>query len=277
VQRGSLKKFFDTRKRVWVWRFQWREKGSKGPRTRVLGRCSQVSRADARALADAILERVQGVASKSRPSTLSLRRFVEDEYLEVRTRKWKASTRGTTEQLIEDHILAPLGDQLLHSIDRRELQTLLDHLAAGGKSGSIVKHVRWQLSAIFKMAVGDGLLSVNPTGGLQNPRCKPEGEKVFLTPEHFQRAQMCLEIRERLILRLGAVEGLGPGEITALQCGDISADGLRIERRIYRRAVDTPKSKRGTRLVPMSDATRKVLDEYLKILPDTSPGAWLCQ
>jgi integrase len=135
--------------------------------------------------------------------------------------------------------------------------------------------VRWQLSAIFEMAVGDGLVAINPTEGLENPRCKPEGEKAFLTPEQFQRAQMCLEIRERLILRLGAVEGLRPGEITGLQCGDVSADGLRIERRIYRRVVDTPKSKRGARVVPMSDVTRKVLDEYVSILADTSPSAWL--
>lgn len=275
MQRGSLKKFFDGRKRVWVWRFQWREKGYKGPRTRVLGRCSDVSRAEARSLADSLLEQVHGFGSRPRSTTLTLRRFVEDEYLDVKTRKWKASTRGTTEQLVEEHILLPLGDRMLHSISRRELQTLLDRLAAADKSGSVVKHVRWQLSAIFEMALGDGLVTVNPTEGLENPRCKPEGVKRFLTPEHFQRAQMCLAIRERLILRLGAVEGLRPGEIVGLQCGDISADGLQIQRRIYRRVVDTPKSKRGARLVPMSGATRKVLEEFLSILPDTSQNAWL--
>jgi hypothetical protein len=32
---GSLKKFFDERKRVWTWRFQWRERGFKGPEPKI--------------------------------------------------------------------------------------------------------------------------------------------------------------------------------------------------------------------------------------------------
>jgi hypothetical protein len=199
VQRGSLKKFFDKRKRVWVWRFQWREGGYKGPRTRDLGRCSDVSRAQARTAADAILEQVQGRAKGRTSSSVSLRRFIEDEYLDVKTRVWKASTRGTTEQLLQDYIVEPFGDRALHTLGRKELQAHLESLARQGKSGSIVKHVRWQLSAIFKMAVGDGLVSVDPSAGLVNPVCKPQGRKRAVSVEDFQRAQMCLPIRERLI------------------------------------------------------------------------------
>lgn len=93
MQRGSLKKFFDKRRRVWVWRFQWREPGFKGPRTKDLGRCSAVSRAEAKTAADGILHRLQGSNYNARPSTVTLMRFVEDVYLDVKTRKWKASTR----------------------------------------------------------------------------------------------------------------------------------------------------------------------------------------
>jgi integrase len=275
VQRGSLKKFFDTRKRLWTWRFQWREPGFKGPRTKDLGRCSEVSRAQARSAADQILEHVQGLNQITRSSSRSLRHFVENDYLDVKTRIWKASTRGTTEQLIDDYILKPFGDRQIHSIARKELQAHLEQLARDDKSASIVKHVRWQLSAIFKMAESDGLVSVNPTGGLASPKCKPAGVKRAMAAEDFQRAQMCLEIRERLVLRLGTVEGLRPGEIMGLKCADVSEDGLSIERRIYRRVLDVPKSERGTRIVPLSDSTRTVLNEYLNILLDPSPEAWL--
>jgi integrase len=275
LQRGSLKKFFDTRKRVWIWRFQWRELGFRGPRTKDLGRCSEVSRAQARTVADEILQQVQGRSENVRKATCSLRQFVEHEYLDVKTRIWKASTRGTTEQLIEDYILSPFGERMLHSLGRKELQAHLEQLARDDKSASIVKHVRWQLSAIFRMASADGLISVDPTSGLATPRCKPAGAKRAMTEEDFQRAQMCLGIRERLMLRLGTVEGLRPGEITGLKCDDVSEEGLSIVRRIYRRVCDVPKSERGKRIVPLSDSTRSVLSEYLSILPDPSPEAWL--
>jgi integrase len=234
-----------------------------------------MSRAQARQAADQILQQVQGHLENTRKVTCSLQHFVDNEYLDVKTRTWKASTRGTTEQLLEDYILQPFGNRLLHSLTRKELQTHLESLASAGKSASIVKHVRWQLSAIFKMAAADGLISVDPSAGLINPRCKPSGKKRRLTAEDFQRAQMCLALRERLILRLGTVEGLRPGEITGLRCENVVADGLVITRRIYRRISDVPKSERGDRTVPLSDRSRAVLQEYLSILPDSSPRAWL--
>jgi hypothetical protein len=164
VQRGSLKKFFDKRKRVWTWRFQWREPGFRGPRTKELGRCSDMSRAVARSAADGILRQLQGVAAPVlRCAAVPLTRFVEDTYLDVKTRRWKASTRGTTEQQIRDYITTPFGSQMLHSIIRKDLQAHLDEMAKSGLSESVVDHVYWQLAAIFRMAKSDGLISVDPT------------------------------------------------------------------------------------------------------------------
>jgi hypothetical protein len=85
---------------VKVWRAQWRENG-RG-KTRELGEYSKVSRRDARAELDRILAPLNALAS-STPSPTTLRDYVESEYL--MTREWKQSTRGTTEQIIEQHIL----------------------------------------------------------------------------------------------------------------------------------------------------------------------------
>jgi integrase len=216
------------------------------------------------------------VTRSVQPTATTLGRYIEATYLDVKTRKWKASTRGTTEQLIRDHIVRPFGDRMLASITRKELQAHLDTLAFQGKSLSIVGHVRWQLSAIFRMAKGDGIITVDPTEGLENPRCKPHGEKKVLDFTQFRRVQMSLDIRERLILRLGVLVGLRPGEIMGLKVADVAEDELVIQRRIYRRVIDTPKSRRGFRTVPLKDSrTRSVLREYLEILPDTGPDAWL--
>ena len=165
---------------------------------------------------------------------------------------------------------------MLHLVTRKELQALLDDLAAEGLSASVVKHVRFQLSAIFKMAEADRLVPVNPAMALQTPKCKAPGEKRVLSPDLFRRAKMCLEIRGRLMLLLAVVDGLRPGEIVGLKCGDVSTDGVcHIERRIYRRVEDTPKSDGKHRDVPLAEMTLRVLQEYLAILPTCSPDAWL--
>jgi site-specific recombinase XerD len=170
---------------------------------------------------DRILKSLDALTPPRRSSTITLGQFIEDTCLDVKTRKWKASTRGMTEQIIEEHIVKLLGDRSLSSIGRRDLQTHLDHLAANDKSKSVVAHVRWQLSAIFAMVIGDGLILVNPSAGLQTPRCKSQSQKRVMDAQDFVRAQMCLEIRERLIFLMALGEVSRPGEIMALKCGDI--------------------------------------------------------
>jgi hypothetical protein len=61
-----------------------------------------------------------------------------------------------------------------------------------------------------------------------------------------------------------------------LKIRDVSDAELTIARRIYRRKEGPPKSKRGSRIVPLRDAsTCNVLRQYLSIHPDPSPDAWL--
>jgi len=236
-----------------------------------------MSRAEARTSADAILHQLQGsIAPVIRSSAMPLIRFLEDTYLDVKTRSWKASTRGTTEQLIRDHITAPFGKRMIHTITRKELQAHLDQMAKDDMSKSVVDHVHWQLAAIFRMAKSDGIISVNPTEALETPPCKPSGEKLILELDQFIRAQMSLEIRERLILRLGVATGMRPGEMMGLKVGDVSENALTITRRIYRRVVDSTKSRRGERVVPLTDqGTKALLRAYMNMLTDTSPEAWL--
>jgi integrase len=75
---------------------------------------------------------------------------------------------------------------------------------------------------------------------------------------------------------LAVLDGLCPGESVGLQLGDISDDGVcLIQRRIYRRKSDVPKSKRGNRAVPLAERTMAVLGEYKALLQEHSPTSWL--
>jgi integrase len=236
VQRGSLK-VIKNRRGERVWRLQWRENG-RG-RTRILGRYADMSRAEADAERQKILAPLNAKTEVAPTSAVTLRRYVEDEYLTLKTRIWKASTRATTEQIVEAHILSELGSRPLASITRKELQALLDAKAESSLSFSVVGHVRWQLAAIFGMAKSDGLTSVNPAEELVIPKCKEPGEKRTIAADSIGKAEMVLAIRERLVFHFAVYQGMRPGEIVGLQLGDFRDGMIHVARRIYRTVVDT--------------------------------------
>jgi integrase len=210
-------------------------------------------------------------------SAITLRRYVEDEYLTVKARVWKGSTRATTEQTIETHILSGMGARALASITRKDLQALLDAKAESGLSDSVVGHTRWQLVAIFGMAKSDGLTvgGVNPAEELVTPKCKPAGEKRTITADSIRKAEMVLDIRERLIFHLAVYHGMRPGEIVGLQLADIREDVVHVERRIYRGVVDSPKSWKERRAIPLMERTARLLEEWRELLVDQRTAAWL--
>jgi integrase len=208
-------------------------------------------------------------------TAVTLRRYIEDEYLTVKNRVWKDSTRATTDQIIETHILQELGTRALGVITRKELQAHLDAKAESKLSSSVVGHIRWQLVAIFKMAMGDGIVTLNPTDGLITPNCKAPVAKRIISVENMRRAQMVLDIRERLIFRLAVCEGMRPGEIVGLQVGDFHDGMIHVERRIYRGKVDVPKSRRSRRPIPPTETTRLLLMQWLDLLQDRTDRAWL--
>lgn len=273
MQKGSLKQ--KLRNGAKWWRAQWRDPGRANATTRWLGRCVDMTRDEAEHELKLILAPINGRAVSPQRAGVTLQYFVRSEYLSVKLRVWKPSTAGTTVQIIESHILTDLGNRMLATITRKELQAHLDRKAATGLSSSVMDHIRFQLQPIFEMAIGDGLITVNPTSGLVAPLCKSPGEKTVISPASVIRAQLELDIRDRLVFRLAVCEGLRPGEIVGLQPQDIHLDGLHISRRIYRGKVDTPKSKRGLRLMPPTPITKALLDQYLPLLPPTEPTGWL--
>ena len=139
------------------------------------------------------------------------------------------------------------GSQVLRSITRDQLQAFLDRKAAT-LSRSVVDHLRWDLNAIFKTALSDGLVDCNPAAALFTPPCKPEGDKRVMTPDEIRLALSVLDLRERLMFRMAVFDGMRPGEILAVRLGNISEHSIFVDQRVYKGDLDTPKGYRG--LVP---------------------------
>jgi hypothetical protein len=159
-QKGSVRPRKHGRQKVWV--AQWWEQGQN--KSKVLGRCTNMPKSEAEARLAVILKPFNEAAGQSQKPICTFRVYLEEVFLPVVRRKWKESTRVTTEPRMTYHLLPALGDQLLQQITRDQMQSLLDQKALAA-SRSIVDHLRWDLNSVFKMALSDGVVPFNPAAG----------------------------------------------------------------------------------------------------------------
>jgi len=183
----------------------------------------------------------------------------------------------TSEPSIHLDLIPAFGPRLISAITREEMQRFLDKKAQT-HSQSIVGHMRCYLSGIFKMALSDGAVELNPTPGLFTPACKPGPEKLVMTKEQIRVALEVLDLRERLIFRMAVFDGMRPGEILAIRLGNIKDHSVHIDQRVYKGNLDTPKGRKGkrtARTVALSPGTVSELKAWISSLGDQSPNALL--
>ena len=95
-----------------------------------------------------------------------------------------------------------------------------------------------------------------------------------MTVEDIKGALGVLELRERLIFKLGVFAALRPGEIFGLRRSRLSVDTAHIQERIYRGKLDTPKTQKSVRVVALSAIVREDLENWLAVSPNGVEG-WL--
>lgn len=261
--------------KVKVWVGQWWEDGHK--RSKVLGKCSEMNKGLAEVAMATILRPMNEAAGIRQTPVFTFRQYLDEVFLPVCHRKWKESTRMTSEPTIQRHLVPAFGSRMLIEITRDDLQSFLDRKAKT-HSGSIVGHLRWHLSAIFRMAQGDGAIQVNPTLGLYTPATKVGAERRVMSEKQIVQALQALSLRERLVFRMAVFNGMRPGEILAIRLGAIGEHSIHVDQRVYRGNFDTPKGRKGkrtARVVALSPQTLADLREWRELLPEVMPTAFL--
>ncbi len=143
-QRGCLKP--RKRRGKLYWYAQWKEGEQK--KSKELGLCSKVPRADAEALLASILQPFNVGSGQKQTELFTFKSFLEKVYLPIFRQKWKASTTETEEYRLQAHLVRTIGDQLLHRVDRDRLQTVLN-TAARAVGRDVLDHLRFRLKSIF--------------------------------------------------------------------------------------------------------------------------------
>jgi integrase len=271
-QNGSLQVVSTHGKRK-MWILQYRESGSKKYHT--IGLYSKMSKSDAQKAQAEFMKEVNARTATAPDPQITFGDFLEGVALPFLRSKWKRSTRDTTENRIRHHLLGEFGQEKLGSLGLQRLQAFLS-AKAETLSRSVVAHLRWDLRAVFRLAVAEGYITRDPAPALFTPKEAKVGTKRVMNRKEAQQHINALPMRERVIDHLALFAGMRPGEILALQRRHVAEDcsELVIEQRLYRGDIDDPKTALSKRKVGIPSPTASVLREWMSLV-NPEPEAWV--
>jgi integrase len=185
----------------------------------------------------------------------------------IRTRAgecYKPSVVREYERSLRLHVLPALGGAKLSKIQRRDIQRLADELLAAGADPSTIRNALKPLQVIYRRAIEDGDLAVNPCERLRVPAARGRRERVA-SPSEASALIAALRPGDRALWGCAFYAGLRRGELRALLWDDVDlGDGLiHVERSMSGHGeTGRPKSRAGRRSVPIVAALRDLLVEH---------------
>jgi len=125
------------------------------------------------------------------------------------------------------------------------------------------------------MAVNEGFILRNPAELLYIPREAKRPEHTSMNLEEVHKCFLPVELRERLILKFAILAGLRPGEIFGLKWGHILGTHVRIQQRVYRGQIDTPKTSNSVGKAALSAGLMAEIELWRAVSLDSSADAWV--
>jgi integrase len=206
------------------------------------------------------------------PTTKTLREAV-DEFLEgarkgeirnKRKQTFKPATIRQYESALKNRVLPELGDDRLSDIETRDLLALKERLLGGKISDSTVRNAFVPLQAIFRRAVKNGDIALNPTLDLDLPS-GDEGRERAATPTETSTVVNALPEADRALWATAFYAGLRRGELRALRAIDVNETCIHVEHGWDdKEGQQAPKSLAGRRDVPLTETLRPFLVAHLE-------------
>jgi integrase len=247
-----------------MWVVLYREGGVRKYHT--LGLHSKLTKSEAQEQQASFMAEINASQTLVLDPHITFGAFLDGVALPFLRKKWKRSTASTTENRITHH-LAEFRETRLQAITLKGLQAFLDRKASD-LSRSMVAHLRWDLRSVFKLAIAEGCIQRDPTAALYTPRAAETEPTRAMTGKEVERYTGALDLRERVIAHLAIFAGMRPGEILGLQRQNVSPDCkvARIEQRVYRGDIDTPKTRTSRRQAAIPPRTAKLLREWMELV-----------
>ena len=190
-------------------------------------------------------------------------------HLEAKGRK-----RSTTESyaaLLRVHLVPFFGGRSLDAITAADVEAFMSARAQDGSSPKTIRNAVTLLSSIYGFAQRRGWARSNPCADVDRPEATIHADIRFLDPEEVEavvRAELDAddELAPTLALmyRTAAMTGLRMGELIALRWRDVDwpSSRVRVRRSHVRGEYVSPKSKRGSRSMPLADELAAELERH---------------
>jgi integrase len=183
----------------------------------------------------------------------------------VRTRsgdRYKPSAIRSYVAALRDHVVPRIGRTRVGDVQHRDVQRIADDLLAEGRDPSTIRNALMPLRVIFRRAVEDGDVAINPCTHLRLPAVRGRRERIA-SPQEAERLLAALPEPDRPIWGTALYAGLRRGELMALRWADVDlANGvIRVERAYDEKehVEIEPKSRAGRRTIPIVGALRDIL------------------
>lgn len=202
----------------------------------------------------------------------------------------RPKSKASLEQGFRVHVYPHIGDRSLSSIRPSDVAAWQRQLLrpVGPLAPATVKRIRGQLSAMFKAAILDRVVNVNPCAGVRAPKVD-RVEVVPLTVDQVRTLEAnlllrCQKVSDRAryqaVVPFVAGSGLRYSEAFGLTVDrvDFLRKTVRVDRQLVRRAkggapvFGPPKTPKSTRTVPVAEVTILRLAEHLAKYPPGPHG-----
>lgn len=176
---------------------------------------------------------------------------------------YKPATLREYARVLRLRVLPEFGSSQLAWITRGDLQAFVDKMLAGELAASTIRNTVNPLQAIFRHAVRRELVPLNPTHDLELPVARGRRDRIATAVE-ASRLINALPPEDQGLWATAFYAGLRRGELQALRGLDIDLQRSEIH---VQRSWDQeegpipPKSKAGTRTVPLLAVLRPYLED----------------
>jgi integrase len=165
-------------------------------------------------------------------------------------------------QIWNQHLKSHFGKLTLQEYEPALGTAFLASLT-GTQNKNTIRHIKALGCSIFKRAVNENRVKVNPWHDVQMPDDCIEGRPT----EHYtwEEAENIISALVnypdcQLIVALACFLGLRPGEIEGLKWEDFDGEYVHIRRAVVRGKIDTPKTPESLAPIPLIDPVRVPLE-----------------
>ena len=274
-QKGSLVVRGKPRRYV----LRWREDVAKpdGTTDRVqhaetIGFVSQITKQQALEILQA---RVSAVSQQQlRPrATSTLSEFVRAEWKPNAELALKKSSMRIYSYQLEKHIVPTVGELPLRNVNVAQIEACLSRLKQKGHATSTLRSVRATFATVLRSAVKRGYIEKNPAHGVVIREGDSKKEWRFYSADQVRMLLNELTEPCASVVAVAVLTGMRIGEILALRWKRIDLLGgtLEVAENYSSGEFGSPKTKSSRRVIPISSALRRVLEDHHARMQSASP------